>query len=467
MKIFTSRHKALLCSLLVSFAVLILVYLGIVIYFSSHFFLNTRINGIDASKMNIAQIEQLLADEINNYSITLTGRNNLTDSISADEINLTYVSNSILAEHLAEQNPFLWFVSIFQPTDLALSNCLQYDETAFEERLSSLIFFQKENKEAPKNAKIQYLDGQGYCIVNEQPGSTVLKKELRKKLSTAILQGETAFSLEREECYKKPAITSETPELLNLFEKVTKYSQTKITYKFGKKKEVIDHSIIKKWLKINHKKLTVKIKKDAVRSYVDYIGYTYNTYGKTRTFKASTGNQVSVSGGNYGWLLNREQETTDLIKLVKKGKTTIRKPAYTQRARSYGSKDWGKTYVEINLTRQHLWFYKKGKLVVQSDFVSGNESKGYSTPQGTYSILFLERNAILGARSNASYRTPVDFWMPFNGGIGMHDATWRSKFGGTIYKYNGSHGCINLPYSIAQTIFNNISTGDPVLCYYD
>ena len=467
MKNFTSRHKTLLCSLLISFALLLLVYLGFVIYFSNHFFFNTKINGIDASKMNVEETEQLLADEINNYSITITGRNNLTDSISADEIQLTYVSNSMLTNHLTEQNSFLWFISVFQPTDLELNGCSSYNEDAFEEKLSSLTFFQKEHKEAPKNAKIQYLDEQGYCIVNEQQGSTVLKKELKEKLSAAILHGETEFSLEREGCYKKPTITSESPELLELFDKVTKYSQAEITYKFGKKTEVVDHSVIKKWLKINNKKLTVKFKKEAVRSYVDYIGSTYNTYGKTRTFKASTGNKVSVSGGDYGWLLNREKETTDLIKLVKKGKITTRKPAYTQKAVSYGSKDWGKTYVEINLTAQHLWFYKNGKLVIQSDFVSGNVSKGHSTPQGAYCILYKERDAILGARSNADYRTPVDFWMPFNGGIGMHDATWRSRFGGTIYKNSGSHGCINLPYSVAQTIFNNISTGDPVICYYD
>ena len=313
MKTFTSRHKTLLCSLLVSFALLILVYLGFVVYFSNHFFFNTKINGIDASKMNIEKTEQLLADEINNYSITLTGRNNLTDSILADEINLTYTSNSILTKHLAGQNSFLWFVSVFQSTDLELNDCSTYNEEAFEEKLSSLTFFQKENKEAPQNAKIQYLDNQGYCIVNEQPGSTVLKKVLREKLSAAILHGETDFSLEREDCYKKPTITSESPELLTLFDKVQKYSQAEITYKFGKKTEVVDKSVIKKWLKINNKKLTVKFKKDAVRSYVDYLGSTYNTYGKTRTFKASTGNKVSVSGGNYGWLLNREKETTHFL----------------------------------------------------------------------------------------------------------------------------------------------------------
>ena len=55
--------------------------------------------------------------------------------------------------------------------------------------------------------------------------------------------------------------------------------------------------------------------------------------------------------------------------------------------------------------------------------------------------------------------------MPFNNGIGMHDAKWRSSFGGAIYKTGGSHGCINLPPSVAKTIFDNISAGTPVICY--
>ena len=55
--------------------------------------------------------------------------------------------------------------------------------------------------------------------------------------------------------------------------------------------------------------------------------------------------------------------------------------------------------------------------------------------------------------------------MPFNGGIGLHDATWRSQFGGNIYVSNGSHGCVNLPYKVAEIIFNNIDGNMPIVCY--
>lgn len=102
-------------------------------------------------------------------------------------------------------------------------------------------------------------------------------------------------------------------------------------------------------------------------------------------------------------------------------------------------------------------------MVVESDFVSGNERRGDSTPAGAYSLTYKQRNAVL---KGANYASPVAFWMPFNGNIGMHDATWRGSFGGSIYKTNGSHGCINLPPAVAMKIFENIEKGMPVLCYH-
>ncbi len=140
-----------------------------------------------------------------------------------------------------------------------------------------------------------------------------------------------------------------------------------------------------------------------------------------------------------------------------------REPVYKQKAASHGENDYGSTYVEINLTAQHLFFYKDGKLLVESDFVSGNESKGWSTPAGVFPLTYKQRDATL---KGETYRTPVSYWMPFNGNIGLHDATWRSTFGGTIYKTSGSHGCVNLPPAVAKTIFENIAAGVPVLCYH-
>ncbi len=151
------------------------------------------------------------------------------------------------------------------------------------------------------------------------------------------------------------------------------------------------------------------------------------------------------------------------MEIIRNGESTSREPAYLLEAESHDGPDYGNTYVEINLTAQHLFFYKDGELIVESDFVSGNPSRGNATPDGAYSLTYKERNATL---KGENYRTPVSYWMPFNGNIGMHDSSWRSTFGASIYKTNGSHGCINLPPSVAETIFENIEQGIPVLCYH-
>jgi lipoprotein-anchoring transpeptidase ErfK/SrfK len=115
------------------------------------------------------------------------------------------------------------------------------------------------------------------------------------------------------------------------------------------------------------------------------------------------------------------------------------------------------------MSKQHLWFYKNGSLIVQGDVVTGNVSENDATPAGIYRLKFKQTNAIL---RGPDYSAHVDYWMPFNGGIGIHDAGWRSEFGGNIYRTNGSHGCVNSPYYLAKTIFDNIEEGNPVICYY-
>ena len=118
--------------------------------------------------------------------------------------------------------------------------------------------------------------------------------------------------------------------------------------------------------------------------------------------------------------------------------------------------------MEVDLTSQKLYLYKNSELIMSSNIVSGSVSQTHMTPTGVYQVYSMEKNTVL---RGADYASPVSFWMPFNGGVGFHDATWRSSFGGTIYQYNGSHGCINMPYEKAKTLYNNISTGYYVVVY--
>ncbi|MBQ2400535.1 MAG: L,D-transpeptidase family protein, partial [Lachnospiraceae bacterium] len=189
----------------------------------------------------------------------------------------------------------------------------------------------------------------------------------------------------------------------------------------------------------------------------------YNTAYGSRKMMTSYGVEVTVPAGPYGWRMNESKEAAEILEVINSGNQVTREPVWLQRGASHGTYDYGDTYVEVNLTAQHMFFYKDGELVVEADFVSGKSSKGWDTPGGAYPLTYKQRNATLRGED---YETPVSYWMPFNGNIGLHDADWRSSFGGTLYKNNGSHGCVNLPPKAAQLIYEQISAGDPVLCYH-
>ena len=114
--------------------------------------------------------------------------------------------------------------------------------------------------------------------------------------------------------------------------------------------------------------------------------------------------------------------------------------------------------IVINIEEQKLRYYVKGKVVFETDIVSGQNGR---TPKGTYSILNKARNVTLVGED---YETVVRYWMPFIGrNYGIHDASWRSRFGGTIYKYNGSHGCVNVSSKAAAQLYDMVEVGTPVI----
>ena len=107
-------------------------------------------------------------------------------------------------------------------------------------------------------------------------------------------------------------------------------------------------------------------------------------------------------------------------------------------------------------------------MIVSTDVVTGDLANGYATPSGIYYLKYKQRDTTLsGDNADGSrYNSKVSYWMPFNGGIGLHDATWRSSFGGNIYKSNGSHGCVNMPPAKAKKTFDTIESGYPIVVHY-
>lgn len=276
------------------------------------------------------------------------------------------------------------------------------------------------------------------------------------------------LKVENLDCYKTVQVTSDNADLNQMCANLNRYKDINITYVFGDQQEILPGLEAVKWID-GVSGSAIQVNQQKVAEYVKYLADKYDTYGKPHTFTSTSGRQVSVNG-DYGWQINQAEEAVALTRMVQNGTNQTREPAYSRTAASRTGNDFGTTYVEVDMGLQHIYMYENGTLIAEAPIVTGNVSRGWTTPEGLYTLYYKERDRVLRGPKRAdgtySYESPVSYWMPFNGGIGLHDANWRGKFGGEIYKNNGSHGCINIPPKTAAVIFEHAYKGIPILCFY-
>lgn len=462
MEIQKNKCKKILIGIIALFSILLIIYLGLTMYFMKHFYFGSTVSCINVSGKTVEEVDQEMPGKFADYTLELKERGNNEEQIKGIDINLKYNSNGKVQELKDKQNPFNWLSSLLYTNDLKIDNLVTYDDGLLKSCINNLSCVNSDDVNEPQNPSFEYTDN-GYKIMDEVYGNKINKDLLYDNIVNAIIKGETMLDLDSDNCYEMPQYTSKSQEVIDVKNTLNKYTSSKITYNFGDKTEIIDGSTINKWINVDNKNLKISLDEQKIEEYLNNLLNNYNTSGKTRDFVTSLGTTVQVSGGDYGWLINKDEEAKDLISEIKEGQSVTKEPKYVQSAMFHGENDIGNTYVEINMTKQHLWFYKNGYLVTDGDVVTGNVSNNTSTPTGVYTLKYKQKDAILKGQG---YSSSVNFWMPFNGGIGIHDASWRSVFGGNIYITNGSHGCVNAPYNLANKIFNNIDEGSPVVCYY-
>ncbi|HCO74223.1 MAG TPA: peptidoglycan-binding protein [Clostridium sp.] len=453
--------KRIIIGIIISISILLIIYLSTSLYFMKRFYFGTKINGVSVTGKTTEDIQADILAESEAYILKLKQRGNIEENINGRDIEYKYNLENKIEDLKDNQSAFGWIYGVFNTSDYKLEKKVSYNDELLKKKFRSLNCFKNDNIIKPESAKIEY-ENKEYVIKEEIQGNKVNKDILYKKVKEALNNKVDEINLEEIECYEKPKYTVASKEVVNAKNTLDKYIGSVITHKFGDNKEVLNGDSIHNWLHIDNN-FKVSIDEEKAREYVNSLSIKYDTYGATRNFKTSIGTTVNVSGGDYGWLINYSEETEALINAIKDGKKEERQPIYAQTAVAYGANDFGNTYVEINLTTQHIWFYNDGVLITEGPMVSGNADSKHATPSGIYSLTYKEKNATLRGEN---YAAPVSYWMPFNGDIGIHDATWRSKFGGQIYITDGSHGCINTPYDVASKIFEYITQGTPVICYF-
>ena len=442
---------------------LFIAYMGFFLYYRGHFLPNTRIDAVDVSGRSAEDAHSLIEKMLGEYIIIMTDRDGKSYRISASDCGITEADPSFIESTLSSQDALMWPRAFFSERKYTRDYSSAYNETAVNDTILSLSCFEEENIILPEDAYLDYSENTGeYVIVSEIPGTQMIQEKVASKVEDA-LSGLSLSVILDDDDYVNPERYSDDDVLVEAMIAANGRLSLTITYDIPGATEVVESSTIAKWISID-RDLNVTYDEEAIEDYVYYLAHTYNTYGREREFKTTLGDTITIGGGDYGWVVSKSGEKAQILEDLKSGVSVEREPVYEQTAATRNdNEDIGETYIEIDYTNQHLYYYKNGVMTMDSLIVSGNTSKGNGSPDGVFKIIYQEKDATLVGED---YESDVAFFMVFAYNVGIHDASWRSKFGGALYKTQGSHGCVNVPYAFAESLYAVLETGTPVVAYY-
>lgn len=461
--------KGILIGTFIILGSVIAMYLGLVYYYKDGFSYGTWINGIYCTGKSVNEVNDELLNECHYEGLTVTDSSGKSYTILPEEVGLCFDYQDALGAFLQNQNAYLWIDNLTGPAGKKqLEPSITYDQEAFWAAVDVIIPDEAKKRDEDRVVEVQKGD-EGYYLLNER--THVLDMEKARKLIRDAFEGlQTDLDLEAEGCYMDLPLTPQMYESISLWKKLEAYQDCKIVYSFGEEQVPIDGSIVSNWLVLDENGAPVLDEQgnlctdeEKVNAFIDALADEYDTVGKARNFQSTRGDLVVVEGGIYGNEMDRKAEKEYLLAAFLEKKAEVHVPFYKQMARKQGKDDIGDTYIEVDMTDQMLYYYKDGELVIETPVVTGNTSLRRGTPVGTNYVYNKQRNRVL---RGADYASPVKYWIPVKGAIGIHDASWRSKYGGEIYKTNGSHGCINTPLDEVSALYDMVEIGTPCVMFY-
>ncbi|MDD6072370.1 MAG: L,D-transpeptidase family protein [Clostridiales bacterium] len=484
------NKKALWISLGSLVGVLLIAYLAGFVYFLGHFYQDVAINGVSVSGMNKETAKNTLESFYKNYKLKIILIDDSDEIIDGNDISMVIQLKDEFSDCLKNQKAYFWFVNMFKHYDFAVSADTSWDEEALEDIFSNMDSLKKKNMQSPEDAYVGVEDGK-FAIVKENLGTTIVVDKFEKSVEDGLRNVVAEINLLEQECYELPKVYADDAKLQTELDAKNEYAKNEI-------KLQLDDLTLEPGMELYEEVLEKKgdsyeVSENKIKKYVEKLANEYDTLGTDRTFTTSWDDkQIQTHGEAFGYVLNQEDTVKALSKALKEKKSATVEVIFDKKGYTLqGENDIGDTYIEVNLSEQHVYAYKDGKKIAEGDCVSGNESAGHGTCIGLYAIQAkLSPTVLRGEKKPVTktitkknkkgkkvkvekttyeyeYESPVTYWMQFNGGIGLHDAAgWRSTYGGSIYYYSGSHGCVNLPLDFAKTLYENFDVGTPVIVYF-
>ena len=451
----SARTKILKQSIIAAF-LFIFAVIGVSWYYiENHFLWETQIDGIDCSFLSIDdaldQLNIAKGSEVVKFTFINGESYEITLKELGVEIDKTALTDSFNSQHANFQETRSYSTDGFICVDSQLLKLF----------LESIPELQKKNMILPQNAYITWNEVE-FSICEEVLGNVIDFEEATTFATEKIKNGEMQIDFS--------SITQTMPEvqtqhLIDELEKLNLMLNSTIHFELANGTLVtLDSNIIKNWVFQDENGKYCFNTEDGIPEFVEELAVKVEEVNKKLYF-IPTGCEEMISldlKSSMRSYLDKEKEIAEIGALLGNPEAIQVKPIYDKPLISDAL-----SFIEIDLTRQRVFFYKDGELIVDTPCVTGKVSDGYATPPGVFYLLNKNREVYLEGynKDGSRYKSFVEYWMRFNQGIGMHDASWRSKFGGEIYYYSGSHGCVNMPFEAAKTTYENIDNTMPIIVY--
>lgn len=443
------------------------LYLGIAYFYKDVFIVNTWINGIYCTGKSVEEVNSELLLHTKAPFLTIVNEEGRAEQINMAEFSYKedYMEN--LVAYQKSQNSFLWPLHLGKVTRLQLFPSRSWDEEALKNKVicSELIC-----ANVPERLEVKIVHTKtGYELVDNL--YHVLKPEVVADfVNNNLKKGIYVSKIAESNGFYDAEATVQQQKVREMWDKLQRFMKCDIVYDMGAEQISLDKEITSKFVKLDEKgeflftqEGEFLIDEEGIYSFVDALAEKYNTVDKQLQFVKTSGEIVEVPYKNYGTQLDTEAEKEYLLNAFTHKLKEVHIPQYKKQGYVRGKNDIGNTYIEVDMTAQKLYGYKDGELLLETDIVTGNMRRKWNTPVGVNHVYAKQKKRVL---RGPGYATPVDFWMPVNGSIGIHDADWRKEFGGEIYLTNGSHGCVNIPPEVMPVIYEEYEVGTPVIMFY-
>lgn len=451
--------------ILTSLGVLFLILVFTIPFVPNEKYLNnTTINGIDVGGMTLndvlSQFEKRTSINVleNNESLAQSSLSNVGATLDATSIQ-NFSANDVLPKRLS-----LWQVLFRKGKSYKLDLTVAFQNDGLLNYLVNTVGVSNNNRQHPSNASVALKNNE--LVIEKGDVGGWLDFSLLPS-SAPVVNGVVELNLNT--LYEQAKLNESSPELLTFKDAITQAVERQVSVVISEKVLVVDKATLMSWLIVDKEKLTYSFDFNAIQQYFSQLDSEYASVYKTRQFASTKSGTVSVQPGILGWAVDIESSVNGFISALSNTGdvqfTVITKGQGDQRLTP--EQEIGNTYVEVDLLNQHLWYYQEGKLVLETDIVSGRI--GTDTIAGAYYVWSKESPSVLkgyNPHTGSNYEQPVNYWMPFDwSGQGIHDASWQSSFGGENYLNRGSLGCINIPPSTMPFLYDAINQGTPVIIF--